>query len=90
MHALEENAQKIVQRYSEGVRPLPGKVCGEGRIGIRCWKEREREPFFPLSLVLQLRRLFLEEVLCLVYPTALQCNHSTEIVIAFFFFRIDI
>lgn len=67
MHALEENAEEVVQRHQESVGPLAGEVRREDGILFRCGNERQSEPFPPLWLTLKLQRLPLEKLLRLLW-----------------------
>ncbi len=62
MHALEEDAQEVVQRHQERVGPLAGEIRREGGILLRYQDEGQSEPITPLRLSLQLQRLLLEEL----------------------------
>lgn len=66
MHALEQNAQEVVQRHQEGVGPLPREVRREGGVEFGGGDERQHEPITPLGLTLQLQSLLLEKLLRLL------------------------
>lgn len=79
MHTLEEDRQEVVQRHQEGVGPLAGEVWGEGRVLIGRRDERQDEPVPPLGLALQLRGLFLEELLCLLQVASLETGKKEKL-----------
>lgn len=71
MHALEQDAQEVVQGEDEGVGPLARKVGSEGGVGVWGWQEGQGKPILPLGLVLELRGLLCKEFLSLVISVCL-------------------
>lgn len=71
MHTLEQDAQEVVQRYNEGVGPLPREVDSKGGVGVRGGQEGQDKPILPFSLVLELRGLLCKELLCFVISVCL-------------------
>lgn len=63
MHALEKHTEKVVKRDKECVGPLAREVRSEDWILLWGGDEWEDEPVAPLCLALELRSLFLEELL---------------------------
>lgn len=78
MHALEENAEEVVERDEKRVGPLAGEIRRESGILLRRWDEGQNEPIPPLHLPLQLRRLLLEKLLSLLL--VLRLRRRTEYI----------
>lgn len=71
MHALEEDAQEVVQRDNECVGPLSREVGSEDGVGVWGRQEGQSEPVLPFSLVLEFCGLLCKEFLGLVISVCL-------------------